>query len=209
MPLSPYGIRSLISSPVPTVRGSRRTAVRHRDRKPGRGTAGEPHLGLHLGSAPVAACVVEVAGELHEEIGGQVGPVVGDRRSALRPVLPPRNSSSSVMADGPRFQAPMRRWPGTPQSGTARRHRVTQRIGMGRHVEAEEVAPHPTRHRSSRVSLHREQTQNHPESPTKKVALRLLAEKRSPHRAVGALPVLRPQRLLVRLAERRSAAARR
>jgi hypothetical protein len=60
--------------------------ARHGDGKAGRGRQRrEPHLGVHLRSPPIADWVVEVAGELHEQLGVEVIPWarVGDVQQHL------------------------------------------------------------------------------------------------------------------------------
>ena len=73
IPLSPNRIRSVISIPVPVSPVV--VAEQHagyRDGKTGCARQrGEPHLRLHLGFAAVPRRIIEVAGELHEQLGRQ------------------------------------------------------------------------------------------------------------------------------------------
>jgi hypothetical protein len=73
--------------------------ARHGDGKAGRGRQRrEPHLGVHLRSPPIADWVVAVAGELHEQFGGQarLGLVIFD----VKDQLPTRAASGYFLAHG-------------------------------------------------------------------------------------------------------------
>jgi hypothetical protein len=82
--------------------------ARHGDGKAGRGRQRrEPHLGVHLRSPPIAEWVVAVAGELHEQFGGQarLGLVIFD----VKDQLPTRAASGYFLAKAiraTRFCAP-------------------------------------------------------------------------------------------------------
>ena len=124
-------------------------ALRHRDREPRRlGQQCEANLELHLRAPAVAACVVEIAGELDEEVGRKLGAVVFDGQQCLAAGAAP--AKLPKFGDGADSGVGLQRTGGPERVGEEARTAVTQRAYVGGHVDAEVIAPHPavTRHGS-------------------------------------------------------------